>query len=448
MSTMYGEVYTTMTEKYPTNEILPWDMSFHSDNSQLEDHDIYRKGWYLKGKRIAVMVGGGIAAYKTPDLVRKLYQYGAHEVYVYLTPTALGFVSIKALKWNSATVVTELTEFSEHLEQFSACLVVPATYNTINKFANGIADNAVTTTLAAAFGLRTPIIMAPAMHGDMYNHIVAANCAKLAAMGVHFLTPRQQNNKLNVPSAMDMVTAVCRATSNSPLKRVPILVTGGPTPVPIDGVRRITNRFRGRLGIRIAEELYMRGADAHLIHGDGALRPPKHIPWTIARTYADYLRLVQERAREEFQRGINAGRKMYHFGIFSAGVADFRPETATEGKIPSGSDLNLKLVSTHKVIDIVRQQRPDMHMVTFKYQEGISHKELMTIAHNRIQKPHEVVIANRGEEVGPNGEQVAWMVSKTGETKLIGKNAIAIAIVDYLETLSHLKQIPLEIIEP
>jgi phosphopantothenoylcysteine decarboxylase / phosphopantothenate---cysteine ligase len=221
---------------------------------------------------------------------------------------------------------------------------------------------------------------------------------------------------------------------------------GGPTPVPIDNVRRITNRFRGKLGIRIAEELYMRGADAHLIHGDGALRPPRHIPWTIARTYEDYLRLVQEKVLGGIAKARDCHEKKCYIGIFSAGVADYMPKTEAKGKIPSGQELTLELAPTRKVIDIARQQRPDMHMVTFKYQEGISHEELMQIARSRIQQPHEIVIANRGEEVGPNGEQVAWMVSNTvPPKKLIGKDAIAIAIVDYLEASPHLwREVPKE----
>ena len=76
--------------------------------------------------------------------------------------------------------------------------------------------------------------------------------------------------------------------SRSPLKGMAVLVTGGPTPVPLDAVRRITNRFRGKLGVRITEELYLRGADVCLIHGDGAFRPPKHLPWRLARTYDEY----------------------------------------------------------------------------------------------------------------------------------------------------------------
>ena len=434
--------------KDPTNEVYPWDMNFTVDSTQLDDQDIYRKGWYLKGKRIAVLVSGGIAAYKTPDLVRRLYQYGAQDVHTYLTPSASKFVSARVLLWNQSPVITELTDRSEHLDRFDAYLVAPATYNTINKVAQGIADNAVTTTLAAALKRNVPIFMAPTMHGDMYNNIVRHNCHALAQGGVKFIAPREQNNKLNLPSIMDMVTAVCRGVSDSPLRRIPILVTGGPTPTPIDGVRRITNRFRGKLGIRIAEELYMRGAEAHLIHGDGALRPPKHIPWTIARTYADYLRIVQEKVMSEIPRGINTGRKQYYFGIFSAGVADYMPDNEQTGKIPSGQNLTLNRVPTKKVIDIVRQKRPDMHLVTFKYQEGISHKELMKIARSRLQKPDEIVIANRGEEKGPNGEQVAWVVSKTGETKLVGKDAIAIAIADYLEAQKgFLNRLPYEFLK-
>jgi phosphopantothenoylcysteine decarboxylase/phosphopantothenate--cysteine ligase len=90
-------------------------------------------------------------------------------------------------------------------------------------------------------------------------------------------------------------------------------------------------------------------------------------------------------------------------------------------------------VPTEKVIDKVREKFPDLEMVTFKYQEGVSQEELLEIARKRLEKGYQAVIANRGEEKGDQGEQVAYLVTKAALGKFIGKKAIAIAIAEYLE---------------
>jgi phosphopantothenoylcysteine decarboxylase/phosphopantothenate--cysteine ligase len=192
--------------------------------------------------------------------------------------------------------------------------------------------------------------------------------------------------------------------------------------VPIDGVRRIVNRFRGRLGIAIAAELHHRGAEALLIHGDGAFPVPTFLPHRVARTYDDYRLLVTE----ELGRG-------YEAGVFSAGVADYRPAQAAEGKIPSGKqELLLTLVPTVKIIEEVRKTHPGLHMVTFKYQEGLSHEALLDIARARLDR-FPCIVANRGEEQQGN-RQRAWMLTRGADPKpMDGKRAIAGAIADYLE---------------
>jgi hypothetical protein len=102
------------------------------------------------------------------------------------------------------------------------------------------------------------------------------------------------------------------------------------------------------------------------------------------------------------------------------------------GKIGSGSQLlQLNLEPTEKVIDLVRLADPGLHMVTFKYLEGVSEAELLAVARQRLQR-FEVVVANRGEEV-QGLEQSAWIVSRGGETKLQGKEAIAAALANHLE---------------
>lgn len=270
----------------------------------------------------------------------------------------------------------------------------------------GIADGVITATLASAIGRlergKTKIMVVPTLHGSLHNSILTESLKNLAKMGVYIMPPREDYGKHNLPSEREIAIEVSRLVSTSPLKNVPILVTGGPTPVPIDSVRRFTNRFSGKLGAYITEELYLRGADVHLIYGEGTYQPPDYLPQTIARSYDEYLTLVIEQLNQ----------KKHQFGIFSAAVADYKPETVLPGKTPSGGALKtINLVPTRKVIAEVKAQFPGLHMVTFKYQEQVTHDELIAIAQERIKRGYQAVVANRGEEMGGGDEQIAYLVT-------------------------------------
>ena len=396
--------------------------------STLGDHDVSPEGTHLAGRRVALLVTGGIAAMKAPFVARALRRQGA-EVVAFTSAEALRYVTAETLEWSTVhPVITKLTAAAEHLSDaapFDAYLVAPATYNSINKIALGIADGVVTSAAAAALGRmeqgRTKVLIAPTMHGSLHNSILVESLRRLHAMGVRVIRPRDDYGKHNLPDEPVLVAEVCRAVSRSPLRGQRVLVTGGPTPVPIDGVRRIVNRFRGRLGIAIAAELHLRGAEVLLVHGDGALAVPELIPHRIARTYDEYRSIVAEEVR---------GRAA---GVFSAGVADYRPEHAVEGKIASGkTSLDLTLVPTAKVIDEVRAAHPGLYMITFKYQEGITHEELLAVARLRLDR-FDCVIANRGEEQSTTGQR-AWLLTRGAAPRPFdGKRAIATAIADQLE---------------
>jgi phosphopantothenoylcysteine decarboxylase/phosphopantothenate--cysteine ligase len=206
---------------------------------------------------------------------------------------------------------------------------------------------------------------------------------------------------------------------------VRVLVTGGPTPVAIDAVRRLTNKFSGELGGRIAEELHLRGAEALLVHGAGRYQPPAHLPVRRIRSYDEYLETVVD----ELAGG-------YAAGVFTASVADYRPREVLPGKTPSGGALRLDLVPTDKVIRRVRERFPALHMTVFKYEEGVDHERLIAIARERLAEGYQAVVANRGEERGADGAQVAWLLAAGGgePRRAEGKPAIARAVADLLET--------------
>jgi phosphopantothenoylcysteine decarboxylase/phosphopantothenate--cysteine ligase len=413
----------------------PFDWSFTPPSSAaLGDHDVPLLSSHLKGKRIALLVGAGIAAMKAPLLARALRRRGAH-VTAFCSPEALRYVGAEALEWSTCRpLVRELSWKAEHLsdgEDFAAYLVAPATYNTIGKAANGIADSLLTATLASALGRlargETEVLMAPTMHGTMHHAVLEANCRGLAELGVRFLPPRDAYGKHNLPDEELIVAAVCRALSRSPLRGRRILVTGGPTPVPIDGVRRITGKFRGQLGSAIHEELLRRGADSRLILGDGGWRPAEWLPAvTIAPTYDAYRELVLA----EVATGADAA-------VLSAAVADYRPRQVHPGKMASGQqEWLLELEPTEKVMDLAAAAAPGMPIVGFKYMEGVSHEELMAEAHRRLER-YAVVVANRGEEITEK-LQVAWIVTPEGERRLEGKPAIAAGVVRVLEECPNL----------
>lgn len=408
-----------------------WDLS-PPPPSPLGDHDVLLEGSHLRGKRIALLLTGSIAAMKAPEIARSLRRQGA-DVVAFASNEALRYTTIDTLEWCTTNkVVTKLTAAAEHLSDgapFDAYLVAPATYNTINKMRYGIADGVITSSLASAIGRmeqgKTKILVVPTMHGSLHNSILTESLRKLQAMGIEMISPRSDYGKHNLPATKEIVAQVCRVISCSLLKGVSVLVTGGPTPVEIDNVRRITNRFTGRLGINITEELYLRGAEVKLIHGESTCIPPAHLPHQMAKTFDQYFALVLEELH----------RKAYTFGIFSAAVADYKPETVISGKIPSGGTLKtINLLPTLKVIDEVKAKFPKLYMVIFKYQEGISHEQLMEIALNRLKRGYPAVVANRGEETGANGEQVAYLVTQIEEArKMVGKKEIAKEIVDNLE---------------
>lgn len=413
--------------------LFDWDFSAPTP-SDMGDHDVPPASTRLAGKRIALLVTGGIAAMKTPQIARGLRRHGA-DVVAFASTDALRYVAREALEWAClGQVVDGLTWRAEHLSDgapFDAYLVAPATHNTIAKMAQGVGDTLVTAALISALGRmeqgRTKVLVAPTMHGSMHNAQLVDNARRLAAQGVTFIAPRDAYGKHNLPDTEVICVAVGRALSTSVLRDKKIMVTAGPTPVPIDGVRRIVNRFRGRLGADITEELIWRGADAELLLGDGAWRPRAPTPLAIAPTYDAYRDMVLDRVG----KGLFAG-------VFSAGVADYRPKTVVDGKIVSGSaEYPLMLEPTEKVIDLAMAAAPQMHTIAFKYLEKVSEEELIRVAAKRLDRAR-LVVATRGEDTRGR-EQRALMVTRDGVVPVDGKAAIARAIADHLEGLALLK---------
>lgn len=408
---------------------MDWDFT-PPPLSDFKDHDVNPKGQALAGRRIALLITGSIAAYRAPDLIRELRREGA-EVVVFASKESLRYVAKEALAWTSLhPVVDEFTADAEHLSDsapFHAYLVAPATYNVINKMALGMADSVVTSTLASALGKmaqgQASVLVAPAMHGSMHNSILTESFKKLRTLGVQIIPPRQEYGKNNLASLEVIVAEVIRSLTFASLHGKEILVTGGATPVYLDRIRCLTNHFTGALAIQIAQEAYFRGAKVHLVLGAKSQVPPGYLPHQAIATYDDYVTTVETLLKTH----------PISCGIFSAAVADYRPEAIFAGKIPSGQPQTLKLLPTEKVIQRVRSQFPELFMVTFKYEENMTHEELLKVAQTRLDAGYPLIVANRGNEKGAHGEQVAWLIEQDHTPqKMLGKPQIAQALLERL----------------
>ena len=407
------------------NEPL-WDFA-PPPSSDLKDREVSQRSSRLSNKRIALIISGSIASYRSPDLVRDLRREGA-EVRVFATADALRYVAREALEWTSLNpVLTESSPNAAHLSDnspFSAYLVAPATYNLLNKFAWGIADDLPTALLASALGraerAKTPILVVPTMHGSMHNQILQESLSRLNDYGVTVVPPRQENGKNNLPENEFLVGHLIRSLSAGTLKGHQLMITGGPTPVWIDHVRLFTNRFTGALSIEIAKQAWFEQATIQLILGQGSMTTPSYLPHQRVVDFSSY--------REKVLSGLVDG--WIDTAIFSAAVADYQPTHVYPGKLPSGHQLTLSFEQTPKVIREVRAAYPKLKMVAFKYEENRTHEELMMIARQRA-KEYQLVVANRGEEFIEYGDQVAWLVEEDkSEEQMISKPAIAKAVLD------------------
>ena len=301
---------------------------------------------------IVLGITAGIAAYKTPQLVRLLTKNG-HNVKVILTENAKEFVTPLTLSTVSKNPV--LTSFSSpegnwhsHVELAlwaDAMLIAPATANTIAKMAHGICDNLL---LATYFSAKAPVFIAPAMDLDMYAHpTVTENLAKLASYGNHIIPATYGElasglvGQGRMAEPEDIVLFIENELSeNLPFKGKKILITAGPTYEAIDPVRFIGNFSSGKMGIALANEAVRQGAEVHLILGPSS---EKNIHSQIHLHRVVSAQQMYEAAVSEFST--------CDIAILSAAVADYTPEIVAPEKIKKkGGNLSLTLVPTVDIL--------------------------------------------------------------------------------------------------
>ncbi len=287
----------------------------------------------LKGKHILLGVTGGIAAYKSPILVRHLRQAGA-EVQAVLTESAAEFVTPVTLQAVSGHPVRDSLWDQQaeaamgHIELArwaDAIVIAPATAHCIATLAQGLAGDLLSTLCLAT---RAPIVLAPAMNQAMWEHpATRRNLDRLRADGAQIIGPATGEQacgehgpgRMVEPEAMlPVLTALLAPPQLAGLK---VLITAGPTREPLDPVRYLTNRSSGKQGYALAAAAHNAGADVTLISGPCALAPPSGVTCIDVETAQEMREAVMTRAAEQA------------LFIAVAAVADFRPQSQAAEKI-------------------------------------------------------------------------------------------------------------------
>ena len=352
----------------------------------------------MKEKHILLIISGGIAAVKIPDLIRRLIAQGSRVTPV-LTQSSAKFVtplSIAALA--RSKVYTELFDLTEeaqmgHIELSRAAdliLVAPATAQIIAKMANGMADDLATTLLLAT---DTPVMIAPSMNVRMWQHpATQRNLKQLQQDEVQLIDPNDGEMACGEygPGRMaevdEILAQVAGFFRNGPLEGRHVLVTSGPTHEPIDPVRYIANRSSGAQGAALAEALRDLGARVSFVTGPASVPPPTGVDVHPVQTAQDMLAAVE-------------GLLPVDAAVFAAAVADWRIAGAHDQKIKKRSSGDLPVLQFAENPDILA--RVSVHDLRPQLVVGFA-AETENVINNatakRLRKGCDWIVAN---DVGP-----------------------------------------------
>ncbi|PQV84125.1 bifunctional phosphopantothenoylcysteine decarboxylase/phosphopantothenate--cysteine ligase CoaBC [Cronobacter sakazakii] len=306
----------------------------------------------LAGKKIVLGVSGGIAAYKTPELVRRLRERGA-EVRVAMTEAAKAFITPLSLQAVSGYPVSDslLDPAAEaamgHIELgkwADLVILAPATADLIARVAAGMANDLVTTICLAT---PSPVAVVPAMNQQMYRNIATQqNIERLASRGLRIWGPdsgSQACGDVGPGRMLDPLEIVELAVKHfepvNDLQHLNIMITAGPTRERLDPVRYITNDSSGKMGFAIAAAASARGARVTLVAGPVALPTPPGVERIDVESALEMEAAVQQRAQQQ------------QIFIGCAAVADYRAETISSEKIKKqGDELTLKMVKNPDIV--------------------------------------------------------------------------------------------------
>ena len=368
-------------------------------------------------KKIGVFITGGIAAYKTPNLVRLLIKAG-FEVRVAVTPAATNFVTVQSLATVSKhAVLTDAAEFAapEHVAHvelarwMDLALVVPATANTLAKMAAGMADNVVTTTLLAFAGLK---LVVPAMNDQMWaNPQTQANVAHLQDLGVQVLTPATgflaegYTGQGRMPDEAVITQFAALATSDQYLRGVKVLVTAGGTRERLDPVRYLTNDSSGKMGTALANAAAAAGAKVALIT-------------TAHQVTLPAVEVEKVETAEQMNAEVQARFDQTDIVLMAAAVADYRPREVASSKLKKTGDqgLTLDLVQNPDILAALGASKTHQFVAGFAAETN----DLLQNAQAKLaRKQADMLIANRvGKGLGFNRDDNAVTLLQPGQAPI------------------------------
>ncbi len=396
-------------------------------------------------KTVIVGVSSGIAAYKALDLIRELKKQEI-EVSVIMTKSATRMIDISEFeKVSGNKVYVELFEKGfdyhdilkkrkvEHIELADSAdlmIIVPATANVIGSLAHGLATDFLTTT---ALAMTSPIIICPSMNVNMWqNPIVQGNILLLKESGYQTVGPTEgmlacgYEGKGRLEDVNLILREIKRLLEKGKsLKGKKVIVTAGGTIEKIDDVRYIANKSSGKMGVALAEECYLRGAEVVLLRSKSSVKPRYLIPEKTFETAVELFDLIKKE--------VGKGDAIFHV----AAVGDFKPEKNVEGKISSGAVFNLNLVPTEKILDQIKKLNPRIKLIAFKAEYGLADAEMIKKAREKLKECNADVVvindiskADRGIEVDYNEVIVLLKSGESGKILLNSKREIAKGIVD------------------
>lgn len=382
----------------------------------------------LRNKSILLGITGGIAAYKSIDLIRRLKEGGA-SVTVIMTEAAKNFVTPLSLEVASGNKVRS-DIFCDPLSHISlpsnadVMVIAPATANIIGKFANGIADDLVSTCFLSFAG---KTVIAPAMNSRMYeNPVVRRNLDSLLSHGVIQVGPDKgalacgEEGIGRMADVSDIIESIKSAVTKKDLSNEKILVTAGPTREHLDPVRFISNRSSGKMGYAVARAAFRRGAEVTLISGPSSLARPQGIGFVTVETAEDMRIAVLEKLQSSTTL------------IMAAAVSDFMPSKRSGDKIGKTKEMLLKLTQTRDILSEMSKAKKRPFIIGFAAETG---RKIENARKKRRTKNIDMIVFNDVTAVGSGFDvdtNKVVLIDKAQEIELplLDKDAVADAILD------------------
>lgn len=393
----------------------------------------------LQGVRLVLAVTGSIAAYKAVSLLRLLRREGA-AVHVVMTAGACRFVTPLTFEVLSGShVATDLFEAHQEMlhlslpEQAQAIVIAPATANFLAKAALGFADDLLSTMLLTT---QCPVIFAPAMDGDMWQHpTVVEHVATLRARGAVIVEPEEgplasgrsgQGRLADEQRILAAIHTALHPRRDWSGRRV--LISAGPTQEAIDPVRFISNRSSGKMGYALAEAARMRGAEVVLVSGPTALPAPAGVDYCPVTT------------AEEMRKVLLSRFPWSDTVIMAAAVADFRPAQPSQHKLKKHHRpiTRLDLTPTDDILEELGERRTTQVLVGFAAET----EDLLAHAREKLHAKHvDLLVANdvsaAGSGFGSDTNRVVLLAAdgEVEELPLLPKRDVADRILDRILTV-------------